>query len=275
MTEPAEPTPTPPARPPDSPLIDLPGLPEDEAERAALARAALAGRWQEPAPDQMTSRRVEIRRLADSMRIIIERLVATAAPTESIIEVADQLARAALAFDHWPHGTLYEGFAEAANAGGDPHAMFEHSPLIGRANPLAPPMRLLDLNGVVHGHVVFGSAYEGPPGCVHGGYIAAAFDELLGATQSMSGTPGMTGRLTVHYRSPTPLHRELHLVGRMSGIDGRKIFTQGQLFAIEADGTERLCAEAEGLFISIVFGQFAELKAQREQAERDRLGHDA
>ena len=40
--------------------------------------------------------------------------------------------------------------------------MFEHSPLIGRANPLAPPMRLLDIDGVVHGQVTFGSAYEGP-----------------------------------------------------------------------------------------------------------------
>ena len=201
----------------------------------------------------MTSRRVEMRRLADSMRIIMERLVATAAPTETIIEVADQLARAALAFDHWPHGTLYEGFAEAANAGGDPHAMFEHSPFIGRANPLAPPMRLLDIDGVVHGQVIFGSAYEGPPGCVHGGYIAGAFDELLGATQSLSGNPGMTGRLTVNYRSPTPLHAELHLVGELTKVEGRKIFTEGRLFAIEPDGSERLCAEAEGLFIGIDF----------------------
>jgi acyl-coenzyme A thioesterase PaaI-like protein len=243
---------------------------EDEAS-ARFARAVLTGRWQEPPPDQMTSRRVEMRRLADSMRIIIERLVATAAPTEAIIEVADQLARAALAFDHWPHGTLYEGFAEAANAGGDPHAMFEHSPLIGRANPLAPPMRLIDLDGVVHGQVTFGSAYEGPPGCVHGGYIAAAFDELLGATQSLSGNPGMTGRLTINYRSPTPLHAELHLVGQITAIEGRKIFTTGQLYAHDENGQERLCAEAEGLFISIVFGRFAELKAQRDQAEADRL----
>jgi acyl-coenzyme A thioesterase PaaI-like protein len=244
----------------------------EAAARAEYARTVLTGRWQEPSPSDMTSRRVEIRRLADSMRIIMERLVATAAPTESIIEVADQLARAALAFDHWPHGSLYEGFAEAANAGGDPHAMFEFSPLIGRANPLAPPMRLLDVDGVVHGQVTFGSAYEGPPGCVHGGYIAAAFDELLGATQSLSGNPGMTGRLTVHYRSPTPLHAELHLVGQITAVDGRKIFTQGHLYATDADGSSRLCAEAEGLFISIEFGQFAVLKAQREQAERDRLG---
>jgi acyl-coenzyme A thioesterase PaaI-like protein len=254
MTDPADVTPT----------------PADAEAQAQLVRAALTGRWQEPPPDQMTSRRVEMRRLADSMRIIMERLVATAAPTETIIDVANSLAHAALAFDHWPHGTLYEGFAEAANAGGDPHAMFEHSPFMGRANPLAPPMRLLDVDGVVHGQVIFGSAYEGPPGCVHGGYIAGVFDELLGATQSLSGNPGMTGRLTINYRSPTPLHAELHLVGRISRIEGRKIFTDGQLYATE-DGKERLCAEAEGLFISIAFGQFADLKAQRELAERDRM----
>jgi acyl-coenzyme A thioesterase PaaI-like protein len=244
-----------------------------ESERASMVRSGLYGRWQEPPPDQMTSRRVEMRRLADSMRIIMERLVATAAPTDTIIEVADQLARAASVLDDWPHGTLYEGFAEAANAGGDAHGMFEHSPFIGRANPLAPPIRLLDIDGVVHGQVIFGSAYEGPPGCVHGGYIAGAFDELLGATQSLSGHPGMTGRLTVSYRSPTPLHAELHLVGELTKIEGRKIFTYGRLFAAEGDGTQRLCAEAEGLFIGIDFGRFADLKAQREVAERDRLGH--
>jgi acyl-coenzyme A thioesterase PaaI-like protein len=244
-----------------------------EEDRRDLVRSTLYGRWQEPPPDEMTSRRVEMRRLADSMRIIMERLVATAAPTETIIEVADHLARAALALEHWSHGTLYEGFAEAANAGGDPHAMFEHSPFIGRANPLAPPIRLLDVSGVVHGQVIFGAAYEGPPGCVHGGYIAGAFDELLGATQSLSGSPGMTGRLTVSYRSPTPLHAELHLVGELTRVDGRKIYTEGRLYAVEPDGSERLCAEAEGLFIGIDFGRFADLKARREEAERDRLGH--
>ena len=103
----------------------------------------------------------------------------------------------------------------------------------------------------------FGSAYEGPPGCVHGGYIAGAFDELLGATQSLSGNPGMTGRLTVHYRSPTPLHTDLRMHGELEKVEGRKIFTHGSLFAPETDGGERLCAEAEGLFISIDFGRFA------------------
>ena len=99
---------------------------------------------------------------------------------------------------------MYEGFAEAANAG-EPFGFFDHSPMLGRANPLAPPIRLWLEGDRILGTATFGAAYEGPPGCVHGGYVAAAFDEVLGSTQSLSGSPGMTGRLTVHYRKPTPL----------------------------------------------------------------------
>ena len=136
---------------------------------------------------------------------------------------------------------------------------------MGRANPLAPPIRLQEIEGKVHGRVIFGSAYEGPPSCVHGGYVAGAFDEVLGATQSLSGAPGMTGRLTINYRSPTPLHTELHFIGVLTKVEGRKIFTEGQLFA-----GDRLCAEAEGLFISINPEKFIELKRARDEFEAGR-----
>lgn len=215
----------------------------------------------------MTTRRVEMRRLADSMRIIIERLVGTTAPTEEIIEVADDLARVALRFDSFPHGTTYDGFAEAANAGGETHALFEQSGWIGRANPLAPPIYLQEIDGAVRGRAFFGSAYEGPPGCVHGGYVAGAFDEVLGAAQSLSGAPGMTGTLTIRYRSPTPLHTEVRFTAWIDREEGRKIFTRGELHA-----GDRLCAEAEGVFVRIDFSRFAEMRAQREVAELERLG---
>ncbi len=244
----------------------------DPGEGGDEASLALYTRWQEPPPEQLTERRVGMRDLATSMRTIIDRMVATNAPTEAILEVGAQLAHIASRFDTWPHGTLYEGFAEAANAGGDPHGMFEHSPFIGRANPLAPPMQLIEEDGEIHARVRFGSAYEGPPGCVHGGYIAGAFDELLGATQSLGGNPGMTGRLTVHYRSPTPLRADLRLRGVLERVEGRKIFTRGWLFGPDDTGAEQLCAEAEGLFISIDYRRFAELKAERDREEQSRLG---
>lgn len=238
----------------------------DPADGAELLRRALYSRWQEVPASQLTARQVEMRRLADTMRSIMDRLVRTAAPTAQIIEAADQLARLAEGFGGLPPGTVYEGFAETANAGADPTASFEFSPFIGRANPLAPPIRLEEVDGTVQGRAVFSAAYEGAPGCLHGGYIAGAFDEVLGATQSLAGAPGMTGTLTVRFRSPTPLHTELRFVGELLRVEGRKIFTAATLHA-----GNRLCAEAEGIFISVPPALFAELLAQRAASEAERL----
>ena len=108
-------------------------------------------------------------------------------------------------------------------------------------------------------HVRFGSAYEGPPGSVHGGVVAATFDEVLGMTQSLSGQPGMTGTLSVKYRRPTPLHRDLRFEGTLEGVDGRKIFTKGRCF----DGDD-LTAEADGLFVRVDFERIAAMMLTRE-----------
>jgi acyl-coenzyme A thioesterase PaaI-like protein len=93
---------------------------------------------------------------------------------------------------------------------------------------------------------------------VHGGWIAAAFDEVLGFTQSLTGHPGMTGTLTIRYRRPTPLHTELRFRGRVDRVEGRKIFTSATLHA----GAD-LCAESDGIFVRVDFERFAELAKQR------------
>jgi acyl-coenzyme A thioesterase PaaI-like protein len=108
--------------------------------------------------------------------------------------------------------------------------------------------------------VVFGSAYEGPPGSVHGGFVAAAFDEVLGFANSLSGSPGMTARLIVNYRQPTPLYTELRFDARLDRVEGRKIFTTGEVYA-----GDRLTAEAEGLFVSVDREKFQRLFATRKQ----------
>ncbi len=222
--------------------------------------AGWAEQLEKLATTEPSGRRVEARRLADAARRVIHGLVVTDAAEDDLRHAADQLEAVASLFDSSAIQSIYEGFAEAANSG-DPHGFFDHSPMLGRANPLAPPISLrVGGERSMEGLVTFGAAYEGPPGCVHGGYVAAAFDEVLGAAQSLSGQPGMTGRLTIHYRSPTPLHEELRMVGRFDRVEGRKIFASGTLHA-----GDRLCAEAEGLFISIDAERFAALKQAREE----------
>jgi len=200
------------------------------------------------------------RRLASAMRVVIERLVTTDAPEEELGAAADALERYAARLAAHPRRTLPAGFAEAANAG-DVGAFFDYSPLIGRSNPLAPPMRLEFDGKVVRGTAVFGSAFEGPPGHVHGGFVAAAFDEVLGFAQSTTGSPGMTGTLTIRYRKPTPLHTELRFEASVVRVEGRKIFAEGRLYAGAA-----LCAEADGIFISVDFSRMRALVGERQRA---------
>lgn len=232
---------------------------ENALGRLAPGSPGWASRLNELRDLELSPRRAELIRLSEAVRDAVHRLVQTSAPDDVISEVADQAEAVAALLAAHGSAAAYEGFAESANAG-EPFAFFDRSPMLGRANPLAPPIELAFDDGRILGTATFGAAYEGPPGCVHGGYIAAAFDEVLGSTQSLSGSPGMTGRLTVDYRSPTPLHTELRFEGTLDRVDGRKIFTTGRLWA---GGV--LCAEAEGLFISIDFSKFTELKAKREE----------
>jgi len=235
---------------------------------------AFSARWlAQDAP--VTGVWAERRRLAEAMRAVIERLIASDAPEEELRVTADRLEQYAQHLANHPRRKRYEGIAESAlaqaGAASSPSEVkpglpdpghFDFSPLIGRSNPLAPPIFVREENDRVFADVVFGSAYEGPPGSLHGGYVAAAFDEVLGFAQSLTGSPGMTGRLEVSYRSPTPLHTPLRFEAWVENVVGRKITAKGTLHA-----GDRLCAEATGLFISIKPGTFEKLIAERGKRE--------
>lgn len=203
----------------------------------------------------------ERRRLAKAMRDVIDRLTTSDAPEDELRAAADGLERYAKRLATHPRRSLPLGYSETANAG-DVAALFDFSPLIGLSNPLAPPITLSFDGEVVHGTVRFGSAYEGPPGHVHGGFIAAAFDEVLGFVQSTTGNPGMTGTLTIRYRKPTPVNADLRFEGTVQRVEGRKIFAEGRLYV---DG-DVLTAEADGIFISIDVAKMqALMEAQRRR----------
>ena len=230
----------------------IPSDEPDEGIAGALHARLRAARSAEPSP-----RRAATARVGDAMRLVIDRLVATDAPPEELAKAADQLEAIAATLETYPQARMYDGYAESANAG-YPHALFDWSPLLGRANPLAPPISAEVIEGRVVGTVRFGSAYEGPPGCVHGGFVAAAFDEVLGMATTFSGHPGMTGTLSVRYRKPTPLRTELRFIGNLLGVEGRKISTSAELWAGDV-----MTAEAKGLFISVDLAKFDDMIQRR------------
>ena len=207
---------------------------------------------------ELTPEREASFRLAAGVRRIIEELVSHPTPTQDLEEAAELVERVADLLGRQPGERGYD-WAESANAG-TPYAFFDNSPLIGLANPLAPPADLRIEENRVVGSVVFGSAYEGPPGHCHGGYLAATFDELLGMAQTLSGQSGMTGTLTVRYRRPTPLHRRIDLEAELVGVDGRKVTVAGRSWC---DG--QLTAESEGIFISMDATRFSRLMQARQE----------
>jgi uncharacterized protein (TIGR00369 family) len=71
--------------------------------------------------------------------------------------------------------------------------------------------------GEVLSPIVVPRRYEGPPGAVHGGIVAAYLDEVLaGAAVQHTGRMYVTGELSVRYVKPTPIERPLRRRGQVA-----------------------------------------------------------
>lgn len=64
-------------------------------------------------------------------------------------------------------------------------------------------------DGSVETTLVCSAEHEGGPGVAHGGWIAAAFDEITGHVPMLSGQLAVTGAMTVSYLKPVPIDRPL------------------------------------------------------------------
>jgi acyl-coenzyme A thioesterase PaaI-like protein len=106
---------------------------------------------------------------------------------------------------------------------------------------------------VTRGAVTFGVTFEGPPGCVHGGFVAHFFDQILGQHNLYAQIPAMTGTLSVRFLAATPILRELAFEVRHERRGERKVATSGRLAA----GGE-VFAEAEGTFVVPKSARWAE-----------------
>lgn len=141
----------------------------------------------------------------------------------------------------------------------------ELSTFSGAVNAIAPPMKvssgtLADGRPALIGRVRLDRLREGPPRAAHGGVLAGLFDELLGGGQRLSGgPPGVTGRLTVRYRRPTPLDADLELRVWVHDERKRRVVVRGECVVIDSDGpgdgetAAPVTAEAEAIFLRVDF----------------------
>ncbi|UOZ07093.1 PaaI family thioesterase [Amycolatopsis sp. WQ 127309] len=120
-----------------------------------------------------------------------------------------------------------------------------NNPVEGPGNPLAPPLSWVHVGpDSVRAELLLGPAHEGPPGRVHGGWVAAVLDHVLGRATAAAGFPGMTASLTVDYHQGTPYGVPLTAEGRFTSRDGRKLHATGELRAGEV-----VCATATALLV--------------------------
>lgn len=120
--------------------------------------------------------------------------------------------------------------------------------VVGVRNAVAPPVVLeWGDDGAVRAAVTLGAAYEGPPGCVHGGVSAMLLDHLMGEAASARHTRlTVTGTLTLRYEQPLPLG-PVRMEARISEESGRKVTVAAEICA---DGLESpVSVSATGLFI--------------------------
>jgi len=201
------------------------------------------------------------RALAAALRELLAHLPATAASAPELEALLPAIRDAA-------HRFASAGRVDASSRPGSLYAGMENfqdtGPIVGLSNPLAPPLEFTvdPVAQVARGRGTFGPAYEGAPGLLHGGILAAAFDELLGVATVFSGGAGMTRELTVRYLRPTPIGVELQFTARLERSEGRRLFVSAE---VEASGVRT--AEASGLFTAVggeKFEDFARARRERD-----------
>ena len=200
------------------------------------------------------------RRIGALLRELTESLVTSTASAEELNELAEVLSELSEKFNKSSKLCGRNAFAdvdEGRRHGDRSYLGYETNPVAGLSNPIAPPLNIWIEGDTAHGSAELGWSYEGPPGCIHGGWVAALFDQFLGVSQTLTKQPGVTGTLAIKYLKPTPLCTELKLIGRVVSVEGRKNKIFGEMWAGEV-----LTATCEGLFIAISKERFIQLASE-------------
>jgi hypothetical protein len=103
---------------------------------------------------------------------------------------------------------------------GSRRVYLDHATDIGAFNPCFPEYRFDHLDAqAASGQVNFPLVYEGPPGLVHGGFLAVFFDCVMQHQNCLAGLSGKTRFLNVRFRRPTPVMTDLRFDIARSQVD--------------------------------------------------------
>jgi acyl-coenzyme A thioesterase PaaI-like protein len=186
------------------------------------------------------------RRAAAAIRDLIP-IVAFAEPAEDELEAAaTELEATAARLAPFATASRHHRSGGMQTLSGDQPEIWEGHPIVGASSAIAAPLVLEELDSTIRATATFSTAYEGAPGVVQGGFIATAFDYVLGRQAALTGLMVVTGTLTVRFRAPAAVGREVAFTTALVSIEGRKVNV-----AAEARSDGNLVAEAEAIFIAV------------------------
>ncbi len=129
--------------------------------------------------------------------------------------------------------------------------------VVGPCNPFAAPLAVTSEGGVAVATGTFPSRYEGAPGQVQAGTVAAAFDIVLAAANRLAGTTGPTVELTLAQHHPTRTGVPVRLEATVVRSDDRRVVSDGRLVQ-------------EGIVTATATGTFAVLSLDEIRSLLDR-----
>ena len=185
-------------------------------------------------------------RLASATRALNEKLVSTDIDPELAAALIEKIEGLAAELSQAQQVTGLVDMAKRGQRGTIDDVMGELVSVGGRSHPCSPELRWQEASNRITGTVKFSQAFEGPPGHVHGGWVAGVLDHLMGMTHVRTGHPGMTGGLSVRYLKPTPLNQRIGVSAQATELDDKRTEVKAEMrFG------ETTTAKAEAIFVRV------------------------
>jgi len=151
--------------------------------------------------------------------------------TRALREARERLGQSVPADPRPRVGTVTEG-----------RVYLDHGRDVGDFNPMFPAYRIsVDGPRRATGTVLFPICYEGPPGCVHGGFLAVFADCVVQHHNCAVGRTGKTRGMQIRYHRPVPVLAELDFEIARTADEG-SVHSQVRLMS----GGELLCHTTVG-----------------------------
>lgn len=116
----------------------------------------------------------------------------------------------------------------------------------GKDNPIGLKLNFIYDDNKAIAYYTITENYQGYPGMTHGGIVATILDEVMAKTILKTNIEAVTGEITIKYRKPVPIGKEIKIIGEIMLQKSRIIKTQAK---IECDNV--LCVESQATFIKV------------------------